>query len=380
VSHLNLVVKATRLCNLRCSYCNDWRVGRDQTMSFEVLAHLIAKALSDRAHRLVEFCWHGGEPTVLPISWFKRAVVVQSRFRRPNQLIRNSIQSNGTRLTEEWVRFLRESQFDVSISVDGPKEVHDRFRFYASGKPSFDDVAHNVKLLRAHGVSVGVLMVVDEGSIAAGPERLFDFMVEFGAERYGLLAAMPRTQPDAQRVTPTEHYVEPARMTRFLTGLYDCWLANRDAGIRIREIDDLKNRLSGSGRVTCTLAGGCIGHLYSIEPNGDVNHCDEFIGDERYVVGNIVRNDFAEIRRGSKLRVLKTENERALARMESCPEFSVCNGWCPHERYLGMRHDPDYSEECCGLRPLIEHMKSRAKGTEPAAATVLRDAVGAGRV
>jgi uncharacterized protein len=364
VSHVSLVVKATRLCNLRCSYCNDWRVGPDQTMSFEVLAHLTAKALSDPTHRLVEICWHGGEPTVLPISWFRRALVVQSRFRGRGQRIRNSIQSNGTRLTADWARFLRESQFDVSISLDGPKDVHDRFRVYASGKPSFDDIAHNVRLLRAHGVPVGVLMVVDEASIAAGPKRLFEFMVEFGAERYGLLAAMPRAQRHAQPITPAEHYVEPSRMTKFLAGLYDCWLANGDAKIRIREIDDLRHRLSGTGRVTCTLAGGCIGHLYSIEPNGDVNHCDEFIGDERYVVGNIVRQDFRQIRAGSKIRELEDENRRALRRMQSCPQFAVCNGWCPHERYMGTRHDSNYRPECCGLRPLIEHMKERALTSE----------------
>jgi len=366
MNHLSLVVKATRLCNLRCSYCNDWRTGPGQTMSFEVMANMTAKALSDPSHRLVEICWHGGEPTVLPISWFRRALLVQSRFRRPGQLVLNSIQSNGTRLSEEWARFLREAGFVVSVSVDGPKEIHDRFRTYASGKPSFDDVAGNVQLLQAYEVPVGVLMVVDEASIAAGPERLFEFMVEFGAERYGLLAAMPRAQPDARRLTPTEHYVEPARMTEFLAGLYDCWLAHGDAGIRIREIADLRNRLAGAGRVTCTLAGGCVGNLYSVEPNGDVNHCDEFLDDEDYVVGNIVRQDFAEIRRGPKLRALEAENEAALDRMRSCREFSVCNGWCPHERYMGTRHDPNYRDDCCGLRPLIEHMRSRDDAAMPA--------------
>jgi uncharacterized protein len=364
MAHLNLVVKATRLCNLRCTYCNDWRAGKGHTMSFDALAHLMAKALRPPYHHSVDVCWHGGEPTVLPISWFQRALIVQARFRRPGQLVRNSLQSNGTRLTPEWARFLRDNRFTVGISVDGPREIHDAQRLYASGRPSFDDICHNVRLLRQHGVDVGVLTVVDEATLARGPEELFEFMLEFDAPRYALLAAMPRAQPDARRLTPTEHYVEPSRMTAFVAGLYDRWLAHGEPRPRIREIDDLLNRLSNTGRVTCTLAGGCIGHLFSIEPNGDVNHCDEFIGDPRYVVGNIIDSDFRELRASAKLRALAAENDAALRRMSACPEFAVCNGWCPHEWYTGVRHDPKFSDDCCGLRPLIEHIRASARSSD----------------
>src|SRR5271154_1121486 len=104
---VSLIVKATRLCNLRCTYCHDWAVGPDQTMAFDVLAHMTAAALQDPEHGTVDFIWHGGETTLLPISFYQRAMALQARFRRRGQTVHNIIQTNCTRLTPEWARFLR---------------------------------------------------------------------------------------------------------------------------------------------------------------------------------------------------------------------------------------------------------------------------------
>src|SRR5215471_659649 len=113
MSAISLIIKGTRLCNLRCAYCVDWRTDRDQTMSFPVMARLIAAALSDPRHDAVEFIWHGGETTILKRSFYEKALFVQSKFRRPGQRIHNSIQTNGTRLTAEWCRFFRANKFGV---------------------------------------------------------------------------------------------------------------------------------------------------------------------------------------------------------------------------------------------------------------------------
>src|SRR5882762_2517916 len=106
--HLQLIVKGTRLCNLRCSYCHDWSAGRDQTMPFTVMAQLMANALRDERHDKVTFIWHGGETTLLPITFYEKAVYMQSQFQRHGQLISNGIQTNGTRLTREWARFFHD--------------------------------------------------------------------------------------------------------------------------------------------------------------------------------------------------------------------------------------------------------------------------------
>jgi uncharacterized protein len=363
--YLGLIVKATRLCNLRCAYCHDWRSGANQTMRFPVLAQLTARALADPSHDIVEFIWHGGEPTVLPRSFYERAVYLQARLRRPGQEVRNSLQTNGTRIDDAWAEFFREFEFRASVSLDGPPEVHDRYRLYASGRPSFDDVRRGLDTLRKNGVPVGVLMVIDRTALELGPDSIFDFFVREGIDNYGLLAAKPTNQPDAAPGTPTSHYVTAAEMNAFLQAYFDRWLTHGDPSIRVRELEGLMKRLSGRGSSVCTFAGGCLGRYYLVEPDGEVAHCDLFVGDPGYTVGNVFDDSFASFRNGAILTGLRGANDRALNAMRGCREFDVCNGWCPHERYIASRHDPGYSADCCGLRDLIDHMRKRLGATVP---------------
>ncbi|MGH9124777.1 MAG: radical SAM protein [Acidimicrobiales bacterium] len=355
----SFVVKATRLCNLRCTYCHDWRDGPGQTMPFQVLARLTATALAEPEHRRVEFIWHGGEPTVLPMSFYRKALFLQEQFRRPGQDIRNTVQTNGTRITDEWAAFLRDYQFRVGVSLDGPPEVHDRERRYVSGRPSWDDVAQGMARLRAHGVAFQVLMVVDERVLQLGADGVFDFLVANGITHCGFNAATPTNQPSAGPHTPTDHYVTPARMNAFLAGLYDRWEEHGDPGLHVREFDGLRRRLAGQAPGYCKLAGACLGRYYIVEPDGAIAHCDLFLGDPAYHLGNVMTESWAELRAGIPMACLTGQREAELDAMRACPEFALCQGWCPHEQYLARRHDPAYRDTCCGLRGLIDHVRNR---------------------
>jgi uncharacterized protein len=359
MGHITVLVKATRLCNLRCTYCHDWRSGPGQTMSFSVLAKLTAAALSDPAHDSVRFTWHGGETTLMPIAFYEKALLLQARFRRPGQTITNSIQTNGTLLTPAWARFLRVNQFVVGLSIDGPAEVHDRYRLYPSGRTSFADVVDGVSLLRRHQVPFGVLMVVDEAGMELGPDKLFDFCVEMGFRQYGLNFVAPANKPDALPGTATDRYIEPHRMIPFLKRLYDRWLDYGDPNLRIREVNALRSRVAGEPTFFCTVSGSCFGGFFGVEPDGEVTHCVDFVGDPSYVVGNIWNSDFAAIRNGDQMRALAAEDKKALERMHHCPNFSICNGWCPRERYTSFRHNLNHRDDCCGLSELIDYMRSR---------------------
>lgn len=361
-----LIVKATRLCNLRCTYCYDWRDGPDQTMPFPVLARMTAAVLRDPQHDVVTFNWHGGETTVLPLSFYEKALLIQARFRRPAQAIYNSLQTNATRLTPEWAGFLRAHAFSVGISLDGPPEIHDRYRRYAGGQPSFADVAAGMQILRDHGISFSVIMVIDEAGLELGPDRLFDFCLQQGITDLGLNFVTPENRPDAAPAGKPAHYVEPARMTGFLVRLYDLWCAHGDPNIHIRELDALRRSLVGCFAGPCTFSGGCFGLVYRIEPNGDVFHCDYFGQDRRYRWGNVLEDDFSALRRSANLEQLQRENHQALAAMAGCPNFAVCHGWCPHERYLSLHHDPDHRADCCGLSDLIDHLRPRERARRAA--------------
>ena len=251
----------------------------------------------------------------------------------------------------------------MGVSLDGPPEINDRYRRDIHGHGTSARILRGIRLLQDHGVRFSVLMVVDDDTLAAGPDRVFDFFLELGPGEYSVLTVKPVNRPGAAPATSTEHYVDPARMSAFLARLYDRWLEHGDPAIQIRELAGIQNRLRGLAPGLCTLAGNCLGKYYVVEPNGDVAHCDLFVGDSRYTVGSVLHQSFAEMRSSANLQALQVEREQALDAMRTCPEFGVCQGWCPHERYLSVRHDPGHDDGCCGLRDLIAHIRSRSDET-----------------
>jgi uncharacterized protein len=357
LTDLTLIVKATRQCTLRCAYCQDWRSNRKEIMSYGVMAHMIASALAE--HEYVHFIWHGGEPTLLPISFYEKALIVQARLRREGQKVENTFQTNATKLTPPWARFFRENKIKVGISIDGPAHLHNSHRSYRSGKGSYEDVIAGLNLLKEYEVEFSGLVVVDEGTLEFGAERLLDFMVGQGICSFGLLPAKPRNKPAAKRGTKTSHYIEPARVNAFLMNLYDAWLDHGDHDVKIRELEVLKAQIKGVSGQCCTLSGKCWGHYYMVEADGSVAACDVFSGDHRYTLGNIMSTSFTKIANSPGLLKLKKEHHDTIEAMRGCPEFRVCKGWCPHERYVSIRHNKGHRDDCCGLRDLIGHIRNR---------------------
>jgi uncharacterized protein len=358
VAFTTLMIKATRLCNLRCAYCYDWRAGKDQTMSFQVLATMTAKALRDPEVQDVEFAWHGGETTLLPVAFYENALLLQAKFRRPGQRIHNGIQTNGIRLSSAWVDFLRKNRFRVGVSIDGPPEVHDLVRADVAGRPTLARVLDGVRQLRAGGIEPSILMVLDDAVLRLGPDRLFEFIVAERFKRVGLLAAKPAPRAAAAPRTPADHYMPPATANAFFARLFDRWRQHGDPTIRIRELAGLESHIRGAASGFCTLSGKCFGSFFVVEPSGTVGHCDYFVGDDRYRLGNILTDDFPALRASERLAVLEREEVAARRHMQGCPEYAVCNGWCPYERYVSMRHDSNHDPSCCGLRDLIGHIRS----------------------
>lgn len=328
-------------------------------MRFPVLLSLTRAALEDPTHDYVDFIWHGGETTVLPREFYQRAVLLQQRLRRPRQVVHNVIQTNATRLDEAWVRFFRDYEFRVGISLDGPRQIHDAHRRHRSGRPSFDDVVNGIQLLRDGGVPFTVLMVVGEEAVALGPQAVFDTFESLGVKEYGLIEVKPENQPEATPGTPADNYLSPGMMGPFLAAYYDYWRERGDSRVKVRELRAIENRVRLVDPGICKLGGPCLGDYFLVEPDGEIAHCDLFKGDPSYTLGSIVESSFAELRRSPALQRLKAEDARQRLEMSACPEFATCQGWCPHERYLGRRHDPHHSSGCCGLRPLIEHVRSR---------------------
>ncbi len=351
---VTLIVKLTRLCNLRCAYCHDWAAGPGHTMPLSVVATLFRKALAASSHVHVDVVWHGGEPTLVKPKRFLQFLWLQAHFRRPGQRINNALQSNGTRMDAAWAGFLARYRFGVGISIDGPAFLHDEMRPNAGGGSTFALVRRGIGALRDAGVIPGILMVVGPRHLELGADKLIAFLRAEGIGAVSLLAM----RPAAGEGRPDDPILPVADYIRLLLDVERSLRASPDPPLLVRELQTLKAAMSRRPVAYCEFMGDCAGRYYSIEADGSVSHCDKYHGDAGYTVGNIMNAGFAEFERSPRLAAIRTANREAAASQEDrCRFFGFCRGWCPHERYVAQQGGGDAETGCCGLAPLFEELR-----------------------
>ncbi len=362
---VSVVMKGTRLCNLRCTYCNYLREGPNQVMRFPVLARAIRDVLTSPRTVNVEFVWHGGEPTLLPIAFYRKALWLQQRFGRPGQVVKNRVQTNATRLSDDWIAFWQRYRFIVGVSLDGPPEVHDQRRVDRRGRPTAAQVRDGLARLQAAGLDPRLYIVIDDAVIDAGPARVLDYLLEIGAQRVGLLNAVPAySAPDAPLAGT---YLPWPRYLAFLGELFRLWWPRFVDQIVFRELADLAGQLAGRPPLVCNFAGDCYGNVFTIEPTGEISACDRFLDDPNYLFGNLLHTRLGEVEASPRMTAIRAANRAVVDGSRACPWFAVCHGGCPHDRGLGMRHVPGFPADCCGLAPLLADMADtlRASGVAP---------------
>ncbi len=351
-----LVMKATRLCNLRCTYCHSWKEGPNQIMGFEVLAKTTRDALRRPEVRHVNFVWHGGEVTLLPIGFFKKALWLQRMFMSEGQMITNSIQTNATRLSDEWISLFASTNFDVGVSIDGPPEIHDRRRRTVSGRPTWDQVRAGIAQMQQANVPCGALVVVDRQVVELGAERLLSCLLELKVARAALLNVLPpngEAQPTRNSYLPWSDYVI------FLQQMFRCWWPTHRDEIDIASLSTLINNLSGRAPNLCVYAGDCMGQFLTIEPNGIVSACDKYIGDRQFEFGNLLVADLNEVLAASKnLARSRASAASEASRMSECKYHVVCRGGCPHDRRLNRIYQAGWDGNCCGLADLLDEISA----------------------
>ena len=354
-AQVTLIMKATRYCNLRCTYCSSWSDKPNQTMSFEVLAHSIHGVLSAPGVNTAGFIWHGGEPTLLPIAFYRKALWLQERFRRAGQTTSNSIQTNGTRLNEQWLTFLKRYGFSVGISLDGPPEIHDSRRVDVAQRPTSERVQAGLRELQTHDIRHGVLMVVDEEVVRLGARRMLEFLLGLGVSRVSLLNVTPEGDP--AEAADDEPYLTYGQFVEYLRELFEIWYPTYCNRISIREFNDLLGRLGGKGGSYCVYGPNCVGRFFTIEASGDVAHCDKYQRNPAFWFGNIVDSPLTDIPAAPALLRAHGYTAAGMDLARGCPWFDVCHGGCPYDRYVRViRQNAAYDERCCGLAPLLTDM------------------------
>lgn len=343
---LSLMAKpAGARCNLSCSYCyyldklGMYGSGASATMSDETLEAYIAQYIAASADEEVTFVWHGGEPLLRPLAFYERVVELQRRYADGHR-IANSLQTNGTLLTDTWAQWLHEHGWLVGVSIDGPAPLHDAMRRTHGGGATHAQVMRGIELLQRHGVDWNAMAVVNRLN-ADHPVECYRFFKAIGCQ---YLQFTPIVELDH----PADN-VQPEQWGRFCIGLYEEWIREDVGKIFVQLFDATLAGWMGVTPGVCTLGQHC-GHALVVEWNGDVYPCDHFVRPELRL-GNIHREGLVAMATSETNRRFGRQKMEGLSpQCLACRWLHLCHGECPKNRVSGA------SYLCAGYRAFFDHV------------------------
>ena len=358
-------------CNLACNYCyyleksNLYKHQPKRQMSEELLERFVKDYIEAQTMNEVVFTWHGGEPTLRPLSFYQKAVELQKKYAR-GRIIHNSLQTNGTLLTDEWCRFLKANNWLVGISIDGPEAFHDRYRRDSQGRPSWQKVMEGIQLLQHYGVEWNAMAVVNRYN-ADHPQAFYRFFKSIGCQYIQFTPIVERNVQhadgrhlasinDADDAPVTDFSVTPEQWGNFLCGLFDEWVKQDIGKVFVQIFDSMLANWVGVAPGTCIYAKEC-GHAGVMEFNGDVYSCDHFVFPQ-YKLGNINEHTLIEMLYGEKQRRFSQLKYNKLPRQcKECRWAFACHGECPKNRFVNDRYgNPGLNYLCAGYRRFFEHI------------------------
>jgi uncharacterized protein len=337
------------VCNLDCAYCYylskaDLYPGADFCMTDEVLESFTRQYIAAQRVPEVTFGWQGGEPLLMGLDFFWRAVALQDKYRRPGLRVVNALQTNGTLLDDDWCRFLRERDFLVGLSLDGPRQVHDAYRVDKGGNPSFDRAMAGLALLKQHSVEFNVLTTVHAAN-ADRPLEVYRFLRdEAGARFIQFIPIVQREDGDVSaRSVTAEQY------GRFLSAIFDEWV-RRDVGRVFVQIFDVALAAWVGERPGLCVFDGTCGNALVLEHNGDLYACDHFV-EPQHRLGNILETSLVDLVGSAQQRQFGSNKRDALPKTcRACEVRFVCHGGCPKNRL----QDANYL--CKGYKAFFQHI------------------------
>lgn len=370
------------LCNLNCTYCfflskETLYPGSSFRMEDDVLEAYLRQLLESHREPEVAVAWQGGEPTLMGLDFFKRAVALVEKLKRPDQTIQHTIQTNGTKLDDAWCAFFKANNFLVGLSVDGPKDIHDTYRVDKGGRGTFDAVIRGWERLRQHEVDVNILCTVHD----ANQDRPLDvyrfFRDTLGAEYFQFIPIIERatetTLPIANEgwgerrdggrplytlegSLVTDRSVRPEAYGKFLIAIFDEWVRADVGRIYVQHFDSALANWVGVPGAVCIFAETC-GNALALEHNGDLYSCDHFVEPD-YKLGNIRETHMIELvasPRQVKFGLHKRDSLPAYCR--ECEVRFACHGECPKNRFISTPDgEPGLNYLCAGYKAFFNHI------------------------
>lgn len=385
-------------CNLDCAYCfylEKQRLypkePRGLRMADDVLEQYTRDYIASQAGPNVTFAWQGGEPTLLGVDFFRRAVALQKQH-ADGRTISNTLQTNGVLLDDAWGDFLAQEQFLVGISIDGPGELHDAYRVGKGAQPTFERVMKSIRLLKDHAVEFNTLTCVHRKN-SGSPLEVYRFLKEIGsgfmqfipiAERRRVRASGPHELvPPAfsGRARVAEWSVEPEQYGIFLTTIFDEWVRHDVGRVFVQLFDVSLEIWAGLAPSLCVFREEC-GDALALEHNGDLYSCDHFVYPE-HRLGNIVEHGIAALAQAPQQRKFGAAKRNSLPRpCRQCDVRFACHGECPKHRFARTPEGEDGLNYLCRdykrffhhVAPYMAFMAHQLRrGEAPAAVMALVD-------
>jgi serine-type anaerobic sulfatase-maturating enzyme len=354
------VKPAGAACNLACRYCYYLDKGPAAAgagtprLPEDLLEEYIAQHIAASPDEIIRFSWHGGEPTVLGVAYFRTVVEIQRRLCPPGRRIANGLQTNGTLLDEEWGRFLAAEGFSVGLSLDGPMNIHDRHRLTRSGQSSFAETIRGYRILKRYGVATDILCVVSAANVRR-PAEVYLFFKGIGASYLTFLPLVERQPDSCGGISPDS--VPAEAWGDFLCAVFDEW-QSRDIGrIKVQVIEEAARTAFGQEHSLCLFRPVC-GDIPVVERNGDFYSCDHFV-DEEHRLGNIRETPLLSLLESPAQRAFgEAKLEKLPGVCRSCEVREMCNGECPKNRFsLAPDGEPGLNYLCAGYKKFFSHVR-----------------------
>lgn len=349
---------AGAVCNLACSYCyylkkkDLYSAHESFRMDDSILEEYIKQHIKTSPNPEITFSWHGGEPTVLGLDYFKKITKIQKKHMRPGYRITNGIQTNGTLMDDEWARFFADEGFAVGLSLDGPPNLHDKNRLTKTGNPTHKQVIQGYELLRRHQVYCDILCVVNADNVRH-PSEVYGFFKDIEARYISFLPLVvqhPDVPGGVSRLTP------PAEdWGDFLCRVFDIWKEHDIGRIKVQIIEETAQKALGRDHALCILRETC-GDIPVIEHNGDFYSCDHYV-DPEHCLGNIMDTPLVYLFESPAQREFGLKKRDSLPQYcRACNVIEMCNGECPKNRFIITPDgEPGLNYLCAGYKRFFKH-------------------------
>ena len=338
----NIMIKPVgSLCNLKCHYCYyldkaEIYGGREPRMSIGMLEHFVKEYIAANDVPDVYFNWHGGEPLLAGLDFYRKAVEFQKKYGEGKR-IHNTLQTNGTPITREWAEFFRANGFLLGVSIDGPQNVHDRYRGGKGGASVFDKVIKGIMELYRTGVQYNVMATVNKQSEGRGLE-IYQFLKQAGTRFIQFMPVVEHVKdglivsPDTPGARIAPWSIDAGAFGRFLCDIFDYWVRHDVGKVFVNQFDAALASWCGVPQGTCSFAETCGGNSI-IEHNGDLYPCDHFVYED-YRIGNVLETDLRTLMNSSKQIRFGIDKRNGLPqKCLSCRWFFACHGECPKHRF-----------------------------------------------